>query len=381
MSFQSGFSGEYEGFDRLDLIQMVLRGLGSTVTTPGTDTAADYSRYPKNDIIKQITIAESQFNMKTDALTTFAIVEAVGSRSEYRLPRRCMKVTDAKYYTSETTYEQLKQMTSRTQMKRISSSWKVDSGGRPEYVYPGFGYGNVRSFGAYPKPSSDGDTYDGTSMGIVTAATDFTFTGNITGTHKAGFANSAFLVDNAGRNFVTLGVTVGMMIFNTTDGSSGQITAIGNQDATNDKITVTLSGGTDDDFDTDDSFVVTVGEYGVVIRADNSEEWAFSSIYGAVQDINPLSGNFLLEFVKRPLLLDIDTQFPEIPPEHHHALAERAIWKLGMAEYNSETVLTRASQGKEAWLQAVADYSIFTDPEIEYDDILEDREALEFGDY
>ena len=381
MSFQSGFAGEYEGFDRLELIQMVLRGLGSPVATPGTDTAADYSRYPKTDIIKQLTIAESQFNMKTDTLTTFAIVEAVASRSEYRLPRRCMKITDAKFYTGDTTYEQLKQMTSRTQMKRIDNTWKVATAGRPEYVYPGFGYGNVRSFGAYPKPSSDGTTYTGASMGIVTAATDFTFTGNLTGTHKTGFANSAFLVDNDGRNFATLGVTVGMMIFNTTDGSSGQITAIGNQDATNDKITVTLSGGTDDDFDTDDSFVVTVGEYGVVIRADNSEEWAFSSEYGAVQDITPLSGNFLLEFVKRPLLLDLDTQFPEIPVEHHHALAERSIWKLGGAEYNSETVRARAAEGQTSWLQAIQDYGVFTDPEIEYDDLLEDREGLEFGDY
>lgn len=381
MSFQSGFSGEYEGFDRLQLIQLVLRGLGSTVTTPGTDDAADYSRYPKADIVNQLTIAESQFNMRTDTLTTFAIVEAVANRTRYRLPRRCMKITDAKFYTAETLYEQLTQKTSRTQMKRVSRSYLTDTAGRPEYIYPGYGYGNVREFAAYPRPSTDGTTYDGSTMGVVTAATDFTFTGNITGTHKTGFGNSAFLVDNDGRNFAALGVTVGMMIFNTTDGSSGQITAIGNQDATNDKISVTLSGGTDDDFDTDDSFVVTVGEYGVVIRADNSEEWAFSSTYGALQDITPLSGNFLLEFVKRPLLLDLDTQFPEIPPEHHHALAERAIWKLGGAEYNSETVRGRAAEGQNSWLQAIADYGIFTDPEIEYDDILEDREALEFGDY
>lgn len=379
MAFQSGFAGEYEGFNRLELIQMVLRGLGSPVATVDTDTSSDYTRYNKEDIIKQLSIGENQFVMKTDVLTSWAIVEAVANRTEYRMPRLSLKILDGKYYTSETTYEQLINKTNRSQLKRIDSNWRTATAGRPEYIYPGFGYGNVRSFGAYPKPSSDGDTYDGSSMGIVTAATDFSFTGNLTGAHKTGFSNSAFLVDGAGRNFVTLGVTVGMMIFNTTDGSSGQITAIGDQDATNDKLSVTLSGGTDNDFDTGDSIVITVGEYGVVIRADNSEEWAFSSTYGALQDISPLSGNFLLEFVKRPLVLDLDTQYPEIPQEHHHALAERAIWKLGMSEYNSQTVQQRAQEGKAAWVTALQDYDIFSEPEIEDDGLIEDREGLILG--
>ena len=379
MAFQSGFAGEYEGFNRLELIQMVLRGLGSPVATVDTDTSSDYTRYTKEDIIKQLSIAENQFVMKTDVLTSWAIVEAVSGQSEYRMPRRSLKILDGKFYTSTTTYEQLINRTNRSQMKRIDSNWRTATAGRPEYIYPGFGYGNVRSWGAYPKPSSDGTTYDGSSMGIVTAATDFTFTGNITGTHKTGFASSAFLVDTAGRNFVTLGVTVGMMIFNTTDGSSGQVTAIGNQDATNDKLTVTLAGGTDDDFDTDDSFVVTVGEYGVVIRADNSEEWAFSSAYGALQDITPLSGNFMLEYVKRPLVLDLDTQYPEIPAEHHHALAERVIWKLGMSEFNGQTVQQRAQEGKSAWVTALQDYDVFSEPEIEDNGLIEDREGLILG--
>jgi hypothetical protein len=380
MAFQSGYAGEYEGHNRLELIQMVLRGLGSVVTTDGTDTTSDYSRYPKADIIRQLNQAEIDFVLQTDALTTWAVIEAVADRREYRLPRRCMKVIDAKYYTSDTTYEQLYIKTNMDQMKRVDSTWRVATAGRPEIIYPAYGYGNTRSFGAYPVPSSDGTTFTGTSFGIVTSGTDFTFTGNIDGAHKTGYANSAFYVDGAGRDMSALGVVVGMMIFNTTDGSSGQITAIGNQDATNDKISVTLSGGTDDDFDVADSIVITVGEYGVVVRSTNSEEWAFSSDYGAIQDISPLSGNFLVDFVKRPLKLDIDTQFPEIPPEYHYALAERAIWKLGNHETNGKVVINRAMEGKEEFMKSIEHYRMFSVPELEDDGTIEDREGLFLAD-
>lgn len=365
MPFLTGFAGEYDGLTRLELIQAVLRGLGSPVATPGTDTDSDYARYPKADILRELDRAQLEYVWKTDELDTFAIIEGVQNQPEYRLPRRCLKVTDAKYYTATSQYEQLKLLSDRRRLQTVSISWKGDSASTPEWGYPGFKYGNARSIGIYPKPPSDGTTYTGDSMGIVTSATDFSFTGNITGTHKTGFANSAFLVDAEGRDFTTLGVVVGMMIFNTTDGSQGQITAIGNQDATNDKLTVTLAGGTDDDFDVADSFVVTVGEYGVVIRADNTEEYAFSSEYGALQDISPLAGNILLEFVMRPLKLDADTQYPDISAEFHEALFERAIWKLGMTEYNGFTMKERAQQAKEVWLTAVEAHGIFSDPEIE----------------
>ena len=378
MSILSGFSGEYDGESRLELIQAVLRGLGSPVETPGTDTTADYSRYPKADILRELNRAQLNFVLKTSCLTTFAIVEGVGSQAEYRLPRRCMKVLDAKYYDSTTSYEQLVVKSDRAMMKRVSTSWRTDESGTPRYIYPGYGYGNVRSFGSHPKPASDGDTYSGTTMGIVTSATNFEFSGNITGTHKAGFADSAFLVDTDGRDFTTLGVVVGMMIFNTTDGSRGQITAIGNQDATNDKISVTLSGGTDDDFDVDDSFVITVGEYGVVIRADNTEEYAFSTEYGAIQDINPLSGNYLLDFVVRPLRLDSDSQYPDIQAEYHETLSERAIWKLGDSEFNGYVMKDRAAQARDVWFEGLEAYGVFSDPEIEPENFIEDREYLHF---
>lgn len=379
MTYQSSFPGEYEGWSRLKLIQKTLRGLGSPVETPDTDTISDYTRYPKQDIIDKLIEAQVDFARKTNCLTTFGIIEGVASQAEYRWPRTCLKILEAKYYTGTSEYEELILKSNRNQMKRISNNWKTGTPGTPEYLYPSYGYGNIRKFGVYPKPTTAGTTYSGSSMGVVNSATDFTFTGNITGTHRVGAGDDkAYLEDEAGRNFVNLGVVVGMMIFNTTDGSSGQITAIGDGNATNDKLSVTLSGGTDDDFDESDSFEVTTGEYGVIIRADGSEEWAFSSSYGALQDITPLAFNMLIDFVRRPLNLDYDEQIPEIPMDYQQALVEYCVWKLGSTEYNGYVAEKRAGQGKESWYEYIGDYNSMGKVETDVDNQVEDRESIYF---
>jgi len=71
-----------------------------------------------------------------------------------------------------------------------------------------------------------------------------------TGTHT-GANNAATLTDAAG-NFINEGVTVGMTVYNITDGSSGAITA---RDATT--VTATLAGGVGNDWDADDYYYIT----------------------------------------------------------------------------------------------------------------------------
>jgi hypothetical protein len=381
MPFQNLISGQYEGWTRLELIQMVLRGLHQPVATPGTDTTSDYNRYPKQDVINQLIMAEIEFAKIAKFNTTFAVVEAVASQSTYRLPNNHLETLSCKYYRNTTDYDEPVILNDMNALRRKSRKYRTDAvSNRVDFYAPSYKHGNVRSFMAYPRPSTAGTTYDGSSMGIVTSVTDFSFNGNITGTHKTGYADSAFLVDSAGRDFTTLGVVVGMMVFNTTDGSGGQITAIGNQDATNDKITVTLSGGTDDDFDVGDSFVIAVGEYGVVIRANGTMEWAFSSQYGALQDINPLSGNFLLDYVRMPQKLDYDTQIPETPKEYQELLVERAIWKLGNTEYDGKSQQKRAGQAKEAWEDGIMIFRTL-DEDATATNQVDDREANFFGEY
>lgn len=73
------------------------------------------------------------------------------------------------------------------------------------------------------------------------------------GTHD-GPANNADLVDS-GRDFTTLGIKIGDIAKNVTDGSQGAITAI-----VGDTITATLAGGTENDWDAADSYEILDGD-------------------------------------------------------------------------------------------------------------------------
>lgn len=380
MPIQSGFAGIFEGWTRLELIQKVLRGLHQTVASPGTSTDSDFNRYPKQDIVDKLIEGQVEFVSRTDSLTTFEIVETKAGIAEYNYPSDALKILSAQWYSAVSRYEELIIISDKQQMKRISVTYKTDAAGQLEYLYPSYNQGNVRKFGTYPKPSSDGTFFTASpEFGATTLITDFTTNGNLTGTHRVGAGDdTAFLEDEDGRDFTTLGVTVGMMIFNTLDGSSGQITGISNGNATNDRLAVTLSGGTDDDFDEGDAFIVPVGEYGVVIDTTSDEDLIFDGDFGAISDISSLDGNILIDYVKRPLDLDSDTQFPEIPMDYQQALVEYAIWKLGGTEYDGFVAEKRSSQGEVEWLSYVERYNAIGDLVVEADNQVEDREGLLF---
>ena len=90
------------------------------------------------------------------------------------------------------------------------------------------------------------------------------------GTHGRG-NNSANLVD-PGALFKSLGVRTGVLIKNTTDGSEGTITAV-----TDDEVTATLTGGTDNDWDVGDEYeIYNTATYNSVISrnlVDRSRGW------------------------------------------------------------------------------------------------------------
>ena len=90
----------------------------------------------------------------------------------------------------------------------------------------------------------------------------------VSGTHN-GANNSASLVDTT-KDFLAIGVRVGDIIRNTTDGSSGTVASITTTTNPNDTLTTSLSGGTDNDFDTSDAYSIDDGE-DFILRAKNFE--------------------------------------------------------------------------------------------------------------
>jgi formate dehydrogenase major subunit len=105
--------------------------------------------------------------------------------------------------------------------------------------------------------------------------------------HK-GPDNSTSLIDKLGRNFATLAVAVGTVVKNLTDGCQGVVTSITTTNATNDTLNFAggLSGGTDNDFDTDDTFCCLVTNF--VYLQDNGTtacgNWLHSGMFAAVLD-------------------------------------------------------------------------------------------------
>lgn len=73
----------------------------------------------------------------------------------------------------------------------------------------------------------------------------------MTGTHKG--AADASVLSDPGADFRSCGVdpNVGQLVLNDTDGSEGAVTAV-----TEDTVTCTLSGGTDNDWDNGDTYII-----------------------------------------------------------------------------------------------------------------------------
>lgn len=371
MPYLTGYAGEYAGLTRLNLIHQVLRGLGSPVAVSGTDTASDYSRYPKDDIIAKLDEAQVRFVRVTDCLSAWAIIEAVANQMFYHLPSRCLKLTEAKWYDSLNHYNDLEIKPDMVSMKRVSSSWRTDAAGTCEYLFPAYTYGNIRQIGIYPKPASNGATFDGTSLGLVTGLTSATLN-DITGQQKTGVNGSNVTTDNLGRDMVSLGVIVGMVLTNTTRGTSSTITSFESSGGYINNVMVT-DPSSPADFLSGDSWAIVSSDIGVIVRMDGSEEYAMNSNLGEIQDITPQTGNFLIDFVMRPLSLTTDNQYPEIPQDYHSALVEYAIWKLGMSEYNGLVMKDRAAIAQATWQEQVDEYKNFASVNVRPENDIADR--------
>ncbi len=179
-------------------------------------------------------------------------------------------------------------------------------------------------------------------LGAVVSATGMTTTGNITGTNSA--ASATICTDTLARTMSSLGVTIRQIALNVTDGSQGQISAVSGT-----TFTATLTGGLANTWAIGDSFTVLAGEYGVVTSIDGDEEYVFSSDKGELIAINALTGNVYLEYYRKPLKLQFDGQYPEIPEELHIYLPEYAIWWLKRRSSPGSDDLNEAMVAKAAY--------------------------------
>lgn len=301
---------------------------GRTVSELKTDTlaklrqkAGDYGRYSAANILTALDLAQVEAVRRSRCLKTFAIIELKDGYSQYKPPSQMMYATSAFFYQSSTSYYEL-EIKTRKWLDKYIPGWRVNNGD-PRYMYPGDSYGNMTKLGFTPTPDTDGTSYTlDPDTGIYVSDTQNTISGNVTGVNTT--AHATVCTDSEGRTLETEGVQVGMMATNDTDGSSGQISAVSGS-----TFTVTLTGGTSDSWAVGDNFTILAGEYGVVTSWESdTEHYIFGGKYGAMIDVAALTGNAYLEFIRRPLKLQFDTQYPELKPELHDYLTDYAEWWL-----------------------------------------------------
>jgi len=364
---QTDANAFYEGFSTREMIENVRRWLGVDPT--------DINRYSDAAVVQGLNYGQNRFAALTGCLLMPTVIMLKANRQSYRLPYNTLGVKAARFYTSDNAsdYYELIIKNSTAQMQRINPSYRGDLG-TPAYIFPSYRAGNVQMFGLSPIPTSDGTIWVGSDYGLLQTATGFEVAGNITGTHKDGYAASAFFVDSDGRDMVVLGALVGYPIFNVTDGSSGIITAIGDADATNDKVTATLVGGTNNYWSPGDTFQIPMGEYGVVMDVNGQETYTVSSWMGTIADIVGNTNNLVLDIARKPLSLSatLDTFISEIPDPYQEAVIAFGVYWLGRGAYKGVVQTQKATEGLALFNQYVAEYNQ-TDLFEESDKEIEDR--------
>ena len=202
--------------------------------------------------------------------------------------------------------------------------------------------------------------------------TGYTFAGNIAGVHKTGYAASAFLVDSLGRDLLSLGAMVGYPVYNTTQGTSGTITAIGDQDAVNDKVTATLSGsGT---WAVGDAWQILMADYGISVDAD-ADHIITGAQNGTIADVLTGMGTVGLDLARKPLPMAVaaDTLVCEIPASYQEAPISYAVYWLGQGKFKGVSQPEKAADALAIFNQYVAEFKLPDETVTESDSEIEDR--------
>jgi len=306
--------------------------------------ALNYNRYSRTSILSALNLASLETASRLKCLHAFAIIILKDGYSQYPPPADMLDPKDAYFYQSASSYIHLTRdgWKNRPWLDKYQAGWRTQNGD-PFRAFIGDSSGNLRKIGFTPTPDTNGTDYLVTpDTGVVISATGLTTTGNVIGRNSVAHATTC--TDADGRTMSALGVTVGIMALNVTDGSKGQITAVSGV-----TFSVTLAGGAANTWAIGDSFTVLAGEYGVVTRIDGDEEYIFSSDRGELIAINALTGNVYLEYYRKPIPLTIDGQYPEVPEEMHIYLPEYAIWWLKRRSAPGSDDLNEAMVAKQAF--------------------------------
>lgn len=328
----------------------------------GFPAATSFIKYSEYRIKKKINQAYSEIIALTRTLKGWFIIPLIANYSQYPVPVNCFDISKVYYYNSSTTYTELPIVNEDFLEEELLSGWK-SAASTPEYAFVGDRNKMVIKLGVAPAPS--------TSATVVTLASTLSQKAQPYGTIEAvagsagvGSATNVY-VDSGGQDFSDLGVIVGLVVLNTTDGSRGTITSISTTNTSNDTITCSanLSGGLNNIWTPGDEMRIIGGEYGGFIEIGDTEaEYILAPNAGQLPQpsITMAANNLLVQGYMYPILLINNHQYPELAPPFHYFIALRAAGLLGQEEPSDSPEFSKAKDYMDESNQALAALASFS---------------------
>ena len=221
----------------------------------------DFNRYTSDAIYKALNNGQSKFTLLTECLTMPVLIVAQAYQQHYRLPDCVQKIQTGRYYygSDRYSYQELTIKGSMRQMQDETLDFRGAFGSPAYYLFPSY-KGDVVQFGIAMYPSNPGTPFNATNSRVLSFPSGTTWPGAATGTNKTAGAS---YIDSAGTNMASLGITVGLPIFNITNSAppSGIITGITTTTSIND--TLVASMGTN--WAVSDQAVIPLPDWGLAI--------------------------------------------------------------------------------------------------------------------
>jgi len=316
-------TGDYDGYNRLDMIERVMWNLGQV-----NGTTISYSRFPKTKVVDILNEVVRDICTQIPTIMKICIVNTTADRGWYKCPLGCLPegIHKAYYYTSTDDYDEL-EIWDRRKLDRERPGWRTASSGTPEIIVPGPLYGNRFTFEVYPAPDTTG-SWDTQPTGVYLGGQPNTMTTSVTGIATGGGASA--LIDSTASFRGYHGIVEGMPVWNVTENSysfvqsvsATRISTVASLKLADGTASGTFSGG-------GDSYEIITDFTGVVSAWDDDDElYIFSAELGTVSDLQPQANNILLEYYSYPLNMGNDTAYPPIPRIFQDAAIDLATARL-----------------------------------------------------
>lgn len=339
----SYFRSDSEVQTSQDLINAVQTWLGVAI--------GDFNRYSQAQIIQALNLGQNKFTLLTECLTMPVLIVCQNNVANYLLPDCVQKVQSGRYYfgTDRMSYQELTIKGSMKELQDEVVDFRGDTGSPAYYMFPSY-RGKLVQVGISLFPSVDGTTFNATNSGVTAFEPGSVWPGMAVGAAK--IAGASF-IDSTGRDMTSLGVTVGLPIFNATNTGqlSGVITSITTTNSANDTLVAAMGGN----WAINDQAVIPLTNWGLAVDIPADTLWTIAT--GAA-DITPLTDNLMMDVVRKPMPINANylSMIPEIDPDYTEAAVAWAVYLLGRAKHKGLEQTDKAADAKARFDELVEEF-------------------------